>query len=160
MLGTLVFAGAAALSANYGDWQVTDASDGSSLVAITINDSGSGFGMACTAPDSCMWLLVMNSSCKPGDSYTLLVNSAKSADTLDIYCDKQLGDAGWRYFFKDFDKSSKAFGDSGRIGFAVAENDGQFRVVRFSLNGATQALVRLDEESKARLKQSTRDLSL
>jgi len=143
-----------------GDWLVSTQSD-STLFAATINDSGALFGQFCYLEEgTCAWLLGMTTGCEKGDKYPALLNSDRGARSVEIYCDGKLESGLYRYAFTDFDAVKGHLIDSARIGIAIPLQSDQFRVVRFSLDGAARAISSMRDAAEARAtpaKRGTRD---
>jgi len=151
---------AAAQTDNVGSWMVSTQSD-TALYAVTVNDSGALLGQFCYPEQgSCMWLLGMSTGCQEGDKYPVLLNSDRGAQSVEIYCDGKLESGLYRYAFTDFDAMQNHVKDSTRIGFAVPLRADQFRVVRFTLDGATRAIQAMRdaaENKPTRARHGTRD---
>lgn len=90
----------------------------------------------------------------------VLANGSGGSATLGLLCDQQVEGGSYRYFFSNFAEASKVIVGDKQIGFAVAEQGGHFRVVRFSMAGASQALKRLETAAREAGKSSTADLQL
>lgn len=161
-LSAVTGAASAATEKTFQDWAVTDL-DGSSggVAAGTINDSGAGLFKSCyPATDACFWVLVMNSGCEKDAPYVALLNSPNGSYAIDLVCDTFVEGRGWRYYLKDPDTVDKALASGARAGLAVAQADGSFRVVRFSLTGSQQAIAAMYATVKTRQARGTADLKL
>ena len=111
--------------------------------ASTMNDSGYILGQHCDRDAGpCYWLLGMSTRCRPGAKYPVLVNSDAAAQSLELGCTGETaGQAGiYGLVFTDFDAISALIARSRRIAIAFPLKGDQFRVVRFDLIGAPEAL--------------------
>ena len=147
----------------FGDWKV-DLSDPSLYAAVTVNDSNHEFGQYCffDKDSSCNWFLAMDTSCIDGSKYAVLANADGEALYLEVLC---LGEikGGYAYAFTDFDKVDKLIRASKQVGFAVPLQGDEFAVVRWNLNGATNALSAMRTAAEKRSKsipKNTRDSTI
>lgn len=131
------------------------------LYAVTMNDSGALLGQYCFPDEgSCIWLVGMEIPCNKDDRYHGLANSDVGAQPLELLCDTQLDNGLYRYVFTDFKAVDAIVRRDSRLGIAIPLADGQFRVVRFNLEGSTRALDRMRSATERRLKpagKTTRD---
>lgn len=131
----------------FGEWSVDLTNDRAYLFAATANDSGAVFGQYCQLEEStCYWVLGIATSCERGNSYPVLANTQGSAAPLTVICDGQLSSGLYRYVFKPFDTVDGLLLNMPRIGFAFPLTGDQFRVVRFSLDGAHRAVNTLRQQ--------------
>jgi len=118
------------------------------LYAATVNDSGYLLGQYCfKSHKSCAYLLGMRVACKSGKSYPVLVNSDIGSHVLQIHCFDEIDSGLYRYAFTNFDEINNIIKDASKIGFAIPMQGDQFKVIRFSLIGANQAVAKM--KSKA-----------
>jgi hypothetical protein len=141
----------------FGDWKV-DLSDPSLYAAVTVNDSNHEFGQYCffDKDSSCNWFLAMDTSCIDGSKYAVLANADGEALYLEVLC---LGEikGGYAYAFTDFDKVDKLIRASKRqIGFAVPLQGDEFAVVRWNLNGVTNALSAMRTAAESHSKSTSK----
>src|SRR5581483_11273653 len=104
------------------------------------NDSGSTFGFFCYG-DSCTFYVDTNVRCAEKSKTPMLIN-AESGSTYVVSVCVHLpsGDGRVRYVNTILDTDVlKAISSGTIIGFAFPLEGGQFKVVRFSLNGAMRA---------------------
>ncbi|WP_292979358.1 hypothetical protein [Nitrosomonas sp.] len=131
------------------------------LYAATVNDSGALLGQYCFPGEgSCIWLVGMEIPCNKDDKYHGLANSDIGAQPLELLCDTQLDNGLYRYVFTDFKAVDTIVRRDRRLGIAIPLADGQFRVVRFDLEGATRALDTMRSAADRRMKpagKNTRD---
>jgi hypothetical protein len=125
----------------YGKWAIGQATNETQVWAFTVNDSEHGLGFVCTYGTGCDWQLMLQLKCDPGVQYGVLAKRA----ALQVQCQ---GEAGrwWRYTFTDFHAAEWAIGpnaNSGRVEFVMALESGEFRVMRFELQGMRDALTAL-----------------
>ncbi len=142
----MVFAFGPASAETFGKWYADVDRSGEYAFALSINDSGHVLGQWCY-PDSglCVWLIALKTSCTSGRKHPVLANSDKGAAHLTVLCDGQLANGMYRYAFTDFDEIDNVIRSATRVGFALPLEDDAFRVVRFDLKGARQALSALRE---------------
>jgi len=160
-LACLILWGSDSGAQTYGNWLVSN-EPGESSYAATVNDSGAVLGQFCfSATGKCAWLLYMDAGCADGDDYPVLANSDTASASLKMYCGGQLKSGLYRYVFENSDMVDSLMKKGSLVGFAVAKRAGQFKVVRFSLNGAEPAIARMRSmaEKKGHVAH-TRDLNL
>jgi hypothetical protein len=136
----------------FGDWKV-DLSDPSIYAAVTVNDSNHEFGQYCffDKESSCDWFFATDTSCKDGSKYAVLANADGQALYLEVLCLGEIN-GGYAYAFTDFDKVDKLIRASKQVGFAVPLQGDEFAVVRWNLNGATNALSAMRTAAERRSK--------
>ncbi|MFN4003575.1 MAG: hypothetical protein ACK4MJ_02915 [Hylemonella sp.] len=134
--------------------------------AATMNDSGHVFGQWCDVDaGTCAYLLALSTACEDGESYPVLINSDVSAMTSTLVCRGRLESGKYRYALAQFDAVDGMVRKARRIGLAIPLEGDQFRVVRFSLDGAaaTLTLMRAAAEkatASGQRRSSTRDQRL
>jgi hypothetical protein len=129
----------------YGRWKTLTI--GSASTAMTINESGHALAMRCAHTNECDWRLILTTKCTVGDRYPVLANTNRGVESLELLCSGNESQSDyWVVHFADFDAATAVIaGDrehpapSGLVGFAIALGDGQFRVLRFELNGMLDA---------------------
>ncbi len=120
-----------------GDW-VLDVRPGFSE-AYTGNNSGSVFGFLCST-DSCSAYLDTKDSCDEGASIPMLINAESGSAYVLAKCTHFPQAGSVRYISVIEDKQiATAISSGAAIGFAVPMLGGEFKVVRFSLDGALSA---------------------
>lgn len=164
-----VFAGAMSLAVparagTFGNWMVGSSSDGASLYAATINDSGNILGQYCSTDNAeCIWLIAMTTGCEQGNKYPVLANSDSAASHLEVYCSGKLDGGLYKYAFTNFDLIDDLVRKGSKIGIAIPLQRDQFIVVRFDLAGSMQALTQMraavSEKAKP-VSRGTRDQRL
>jgi hypothetical protein len=146
-----------------GSWQTDAFSEG--VYAATLNDSENLIGQYCY-PDqgSCLWLLGLKTRCESGHEYPILANSDVGAREVTVRCGSRLESGLYQYVFTNFDAIDEIVKGSSRLGFAVPLADDQFRVIRFSLDGARAAIdgmrARAADATNKPVRQNTRDQQL
>jgi hypothetical protein len=139
-----------------GDWIVDFG--GTYTEAFTANQSGSTFGLFCMS-GSCTFYLDTNTRCSEGGSIPMLINSDSGATYVLSSCFHLTQGQRVRYVNSIRDRDVvTAISSGGVIGFAIPLASGEFKVVRFSLNGATSATQRAVAGLKSR--PGTRDTGL
>lgn len=107
--------------------------------AYTGNDSASTFGFLC-GPDSCSAYLDVKSPCDENSSIPMLINAESGSAYVSAKCAHFSQAGSVRYISIIDDKHIAAAISSGAaIGFAIPLLSGEFKVVRFSLDGALRA---------------------
>jgi hypothetical protein len=122
-----------------GDWWVD--LDNETLVteAFTSNQSGSSFGYLCLiSTNSCAFYFSFQTKCNEGSSAPILLNTDIGSFTAQTKC-TLLGSTNYN-IIQDASSLSDAVFKSKNIGIAIPLEGGQFKVVRFSLNGANSAI--------------------
>jgi hypothetical protein len=153
LLGTLILSGlalgvqAGPRSATVRDWTFKDFGDGTSG-GQTMNESGSALGVFCAAVQQCSVFLRTTDSCTDGNKYTVMVNSDSGASALSATC-ANIGtpDSKGQFaiFFDDFQSVLNVILKDHAIGIAIPLASGQFKVVRFSLEGSNEVLAAVGE---------------
>ena len=122
----------------FNDWEANTQSYGAS--AATMNDSGNLFGQLCFTEDqNCLWVLVVTeSTCNQGSTYSALINASTGAVPVELTCEIY----GGTHFltFNSFDAIRDVVLKNERLGIAFPMKDGRFTVMRFSLVGANSAI--------------------
>lgn len=126
--------------------------------AYTGNDSGSVFGFLCDA-NTCSSYLDVQARCEKDSHAPMLVNSESGSTYVVTKCVHFPAGEGVRYLysFQDADIFT-AISSGSIIGFAVPMKSGEFKVVRFSLDGAanaTEQAVAASLKMKKRLRDTT-----
>jgi hypothetical protein len=102
--------------------------------------------------------------CEQDSSYPILANADTESAPITISCSGKIeGTDLTRYLFNNFKDIENLVRKSQRIGFAMPMQEGQFKVVRFSLSGESSAVTSM-EQLVARVvrpsKPSTKDTVL
>lgn len=129
----------AAQTRTFRDWQVMVSDDKKDLIAATSVDGDKYLAYRCFGKTGkCVHVFSLAAECEDGKSYPVLVNSSYSALALTCTCSKN----GSRYeLIPEYDRFNRILkGGTGYIGFALPMVSGQFKVVRFSLTGAQDAM--------------------
>jgi hypothetical protein len=140
-----------------GDW-VVDVTSQNAYSAVTVNDSGHGFGLFCDLNEgNCYWLIEMSSSCDVGTTSPVLANSDGTAVTLELLCIGPLEGGASAYVFTDFDQVDTFVRHSDRVGFAVPSASDEFRLEKYNLRGTVDALAVMMAATGERLKSIPSD---
>lgn len=140
--------------------------NGDTPYAGTVNDSGNIFGQWCFPSEgSCIYLIALATRCDENSDYPVLINSDSGASSATLICRGKLeGGNLYRYAFSNFDAIDRAVRASKRIGIATPLEGDQFRVFRFSLDGASPSLKILrdiaEKMSSKKTKKTTKDVVL
>ncbi len=120
-----------------GDWRV-NANNGLTE-AFTVNESGSKLGLLCSSGSgSCVFYLASSISCTQRAHGIVLVNVTGGAFSLTTTCQKL--DTQWLVTLNNFKLMKTTIEHERVIGFAFPLSDGEFRAIRFSLDGSTAAI--------------------
>ena len=126
----------------FGQWHA--GIDATGIYAYTENESGAQFGLACI-DGQCAYYLYTRAGCMLGQKYDLLLSNLAAGDPVKMYgltpraiCNRG-NDANIRMlYFVDRDMPLLTAGSE--IAIAVPGEDTQFRVSKFSLDGASAAI--------------------
>lgn len=123
----------------YGDWSIIRSNDGKDLIAATQIDQNKFLAFRCFSESGeCVHILVPDTACEDGAEYPILVNTDAAALSMDCLCSENEG--SYEMIPTDYDSFQNLLRGQGQIGFAIPLQSGQFKVVRFSLDGAAQAM--------------------
>lgn len=129
--------------ATFGDWSLGSTADGQ-LYAGTTNDSGGMLIKGCDpSKAACYWYLITYTACDVGALSPALINSTLGTATVNLQCDGGAdlqGGRMYRYQVGNPDLLDSVATGSSNVGIAVGLVDGQFKVYRFSLKGASTAI--------------------
>lgn len=120
-----------------GDWSI-DHGEGYSE-ASTFSDGGTRLGYNCNADTkACVFYVNLGSTCEENSKVPGLLNTEGEALAVTFVCVK-LGNS---YFtvFEQPDEIERIFRSKTRVGVVIPLVDGQFRVARYSLVGASSAI--------------------
>jgi hypothetical protein len=135
-----------------GDW-VVDVTSQNAYSAVTVNDSGHGFGQFCDLNEgNCYWLIETSSSCAVGTTSPVLGNSDGTAVNLELLCIGQLEGGNSAYVFTNFDQVDELVRHSDRVGFALPLGDDEFRMEKYNVRGTVDALTVMLAATNKRLK--------
>jgi hypothetical protein len=133
------------------DWTFTDYADGTAG-AQTTNESESSLGVYCASKDNCLAYLATDSGCQDGSKYTVMMNANSGANALLATC-KSLATPRskqqFALFFEDLGAVLDTMLKDHTVGFAIPLASGQFKVVRFSLEGSNETLAAVDSAEGA-----------
>lgn len=124
-----------------GDW-TWNIDDPELLTAATLNKTGQALAQFCVpTTGSCLYLITLGINCEKGEPYAALVNSDLGTATMDLLCHEEVEKGGEHTLvFTDFDQIDKIIRGAQRVGFAIAMEEGEFKAVRFSLDGSNKAI--------------------
>jgi hypothetical protein len=133
------------------NWTSGVADDSEYLYAATENDSAGLFGQFCYVKEStCIWVVMIETRCEENkDAATttpILGVSSAGSFHLGMICRGSVqirGKKYYRYVLDSFDLVDTSVRNGGQVGFALPLDTGQFRVVRFSVDGAVPVLDRM-----------------
>lgn len=158
----VLLAAGASNTLRFEDWSVVVRPEPKSrMIALTVNDSGGGFGLVCDNSQSCFYMMSSDMKCRNGEEYAVLLNSDSGANSTFVKCDGDLTkDGTYYYIFSEYDLLTRAVAGGRKIGIAFPTEDGSFRVSRYSLRGEAEATDYMTRMLKVREKESTSDLRL
>lgn len=121
------------------DW-TWNIDDHEALVASTSNDANNLLAQFCY-PESgnCLYAVAFGIECEEGAKYPALVNTDDGAKSIELVCGGKFQDENF-LMAGDFDEIDSLVREATRIGFVIPMKGDEFKAVRFSLRGATQAL--------------------
>ena len=124
----------------FGEWFVVRADNGD-MVAGTQQDNFSKLLVyrCFKEHNKCAHVLVADIKCDDGDIYPVLINSDRSALSVNTICNIN-DDGRSELVLTEFDYVHELIKKSNLVGFAIPMASGQFKVVRFSLNGSSKAM--------------------
>lgn len=136
----ILLAGTSAYAAEtkkFGDWIVD--LDKTYAEAYSSNSSGSTIGMFCLkSSQECMYYLSTGDTCTVDTKTVGLINAETGAWSVELYCTK-IEDGRHINFFTNFDEIDHLIKSNKSVGLALPMQDGQFKVIRFSLLGSEKA---------------------
>lgn len=123
----------------FADWSVIQAKDSVDLIAITYIKEGSYLAFRCFVnTQKCVHVFSAGFECKVGGGAPVLVNTPASALSIQTTCASNSVD--YELMVDDQSQIHETLKQGGVIGFAFPVNSGLFKVVRYSLNGAGEAM--------------------
>lgn len=123
----------------FADWSVIQAKDSVDLIAITHNKEGSYLAFRCFVnTQKCVHVFSASFECKVGAGSPVLINTPASALSIQTTCASN--SVVHELMVDDQSQIHEALKQGGVIGFAFPMDSGLFKVVRYSLNGAGEAM--------------------
>ncbi|MDH1054434.1 hypothetical protein [Aquipseudomonas alcaligenes] len=124
---------------SFGSWVVIKSENNQDLIAVTANDSGNFIGFRCfSSSKTCVHVLSANTSCEENAKYPILINSDYTSMSMDAICG--INGANHELYLTKYDEIHETLKKGNNIGFAIPMESGQFKVVRFNLNGSDKAM--------------------
>ncbi len=141
LLMLLVGGIAQAQERTFGDWYVIR-SDNGDMVAVTLeNGTQYELGYRCFKQlGQCAHVLVADIDCTDGHMYPVLVNSDYASLSMNALCENNTSTGKAELVLSEFDSIHKIMEKGNIVGFAIPMANGLFKVVRFSLRGANDAM--------------------
>lgn len=122
-----------------GDWS-WDVDDPEALNALTSNSAANLLAQFCyPEKGNCLYAVAFGMTCEEGEKYPALVNTDKGSRSIELVCGPKFSDENLM-LISEFDVIDKLVRQGKRIGFVMPMQGDEFKAVRFSLQGATQAL--------------------
>ena len=118
-------------------WNIDDTD---SVYAATMNSADHMLAQFCyPETGKCLYAVAFGTNCEEGSKYPALVNADEGAYYIELVCGDKM-DGQHLMFVSDFDQIDKIVRSSERIGIVMPMQGDEFKAVRFSLRGATEAL--------------------
>ena len=122
------------------EWHWDLSSSDEYAYAATVNSDGRVLGQYCYYSDSsCVYLVRLGIICEADSEYPSILNSDAGAADVRLICGHEI-DGENVFFINPFDDVDNIVLSASTVGFAVALEEGTFKVVRFSLSGSTHAI--------------------
>lgn len=116
---------------------------GNFVYAATLNSSDRLLGQYCYFDEgTCVYMVTLGITCTEGSEYPSIINSSAGVVTVDLICAHKYEDEN-TFFITPFDDVDNIIKQASTIGFAVAMEGDEFKVVRFSLSGSTYAIEKM-----------------
>jgi hypothetical protein len=132
----------------YEDWGVVPSTAlPGGYIALTRSSEGFLLGALCNT-SRCLWVLTGQSvACREGAKYPVLLTSATGTAAVSVACAPREESSGTWYdaIFDDPNAVRAAVQSGGVVAVAFALKSGEFQVLRFSTNGAANALGRAQD---------------
>lgn len=145
-----------AQAVTFEEWFLVDAKDksGDVIAATSTEDGKELLGYRCMLrSNTCQYVLMTESTCEADEKYPLMLNSSVGASTLMGTCFKSSGPD--QLVLAPYTLIEKAIkGGQGLIGFAIPMASGQFRAIRFSVKGGSDAIEAAERLGMERRKSS------
>lgn len=148
------------------NWKSGLSDDKDNYYAFTLNDSDSLLGQYCYIGDEqCFWLVATATKCETNVSTPILISHDKGANHARMICRGSLstneGENYYRYVIDDFKLIDQAIRSTKIIGVAMPLKSGEFRAMRFDLDGVIPAIDGMRSKAQAvidkKLKKRTKD---
>lgn len=125
----------------FGDWSVVRSDNGDMVAATLENGTQYMLGYRCFKTlGQCAHVLVADIDCTDGQMYPVLVNSDYASLSMNALCENNKSTGKAELVLSEFDSIHKIVEKGTIVGFSIPLANGLFKVVRFSLNGASQAM--------------------
>lgn len=139
---SMSFSSLAAASApieTFAEWSVVRAAESVDLIAITHNKAGNYLAFRCFVDtQKCVHVLSASFECKVGTGYPVLINTHATSLSINTSC---ISSAVTHELLADNQSHiHEVLKQDGVIGFAFPMDSGLFKVVRYSFNGAQEAM--------------------
>jgi len=129
-----------------------DKKAGKFVFAATVNSAGHIFGQYCYFKDeSCLYLIGIGINCEPGSEYPALINADTGSAFVRLVCFHKY-ESQHVLAVNSFDDIDRIVKKATRFGIAVPMQNDDFKVARFSLRGATEAINTMLEAAELKMK--------
>jgi hypothetical protein len=132
---------AMAQSKTFEDWFVTKAKNGDTVAGVFVEDGSQQrfLGARCFVESKkCVHLLVTGTRCDDNMKIPMLMNAKTGSALINATC--HVNGSRYELLLSPYDSVRSGLTSGDMVGFALPLESGQFRVIRFSLKGAVDAL--------------------
>lgn len=159
LVATLAASTAVANQVQFGDW-VFEPAGTNTEYASTENGSNDGLAKTCPHNDNlCYWTLVTKIKCSKGSAIPVILSADTGSMSATLRCITEQ-DPATGLAMEAFDNPADVqsfLEKAGNLSIAVPLADGTFTVMRFSMDGAKQALAALDDFESRKPQPSARN---
>ncbi len=152
-LALLACAGASHGQTKVGDWTVGTGDSGETYM-VTENEAGVLFGQWCGSDaDSCYFQVMSTTRCGPDFESPVILNADGGAQATTLACKGTAtfrGKTLYRYRVTPYAQARKIIQRGPRLGIVIPVEGDNFRLLRFPLDGAAEALSRVDAGRQGR----------
>jgi hypothetical protein len=123
-----------------GDW-TWSTNNPSFYYAGTVNPDKHFLGQYCYIKSkNCMYLARFSITCRKGSEIPAMMNSDRRSSHIKLYCGKKLSKGGSAIILKKFKDVKRVIRGSNEVTFAIPMTSGRYKIIRFSLDGASSAI--------------------
>lgn len=123
----------------FGEWIVVQSDDGDYIAATGRDDGKQMLAFRCFGQmQQCVHVLVADTRCNDGKTYPILVNSDHAALSMNTVCSEN--DGTYELLLNEYDAIHSILRESDVVGFAIPMASGEFKAVRFSMDGSVRAM--------------------
>jgi len=145
----------------FGSWFGSISNDGSAAVIGTLNDSGNTLTLACLRGADCYWQILTSTPCEAGSTAPIIGNSDKGSQFFNVRCENGIpAGSTYKFVFQNNNDFWSFLPYEGNVGFAMPMKSGEFKVMRFNINGVQKAVAWASEASQKLGKKKSYDQTL